>query len=312
MQALPRLLMNPLAIGIVDTRTVVIASILAAIGILLIIAGWFGLIDTSKFSRSSLESASERAIRTVCAVVSVMAVFSLTGWIVATAFAGVGGWFALTFKNAKRERRKAIARVDAIATWVENIRDNINGSAGLQQALRMSGNHAPKPIRSEVRDLVLNLQHEPVVLSLRRFAADLAHPTSDMAVGCLILASSRSAGSLTTVLANTAQAARDSASMLRQVEAGRAASQSQAKLVTIITSVMSVFMITGQREFVAPYNTFIGQIVLFVICGMFAISAVLVYRLSKTAPQPRVFRGVEVTPPPSDNESVAAGAEIRS
>ena len=60
----------------------------------------------------------------------------------------------------------------------------------------------------------------------------------DMVVSCLVLASSRSAGSLAPVLAKTAQAARDSASMMRQIDAGRRASQSQAKLVAIVTGLI--------------------------------------------------------------------------
>ena len=286
--------MVSLAIGIVDTQTVVYASILFSGGLLLIIAGWFGLIPT--FGSDSIPAPtewSEVAIRSVLAVGGLVGLFALTGWPVVAVFGGIGGWFFLTLKNAKRLRHEQIDRVDAIATWVENLRDNISSSAGLQQALRMSADHAPEPIREEVRDLVLRLQHEPVTVALRRFAADVAHPTSDMAVGCLILASSRAAGSLAHVLAKTAQAARDSASMMRQVDAGRAAIQAQAKLVALISSLGAVFLIVSSREFVEPYGTFGGQIALLFICLLFTGSAFFVHRLSKPVEPQRVFRGVE-------------------
>lgn len=286
--------MVTLAVGIIDQQTVVLAAVLAATGLVLLVGGGFGLIRLPDLKSTAISEATNFGIRAGLAVGFSVVLFALTGWVVVAAFGALAGWFTPTLKNAKRERHAAIDRVDAIATWVENLRDNIAGSAGLQQALRMSGDHAPAPIRTEVRDLVLRLQHEPVTTSLRRFAADVAHPTSDMVVGCLILASSRSAGSLAPVLAKTAQAARDSAAMMRQIDAGRRASQSQAKLVAIITGLMSLTMATGDGEFVAPYDTFGGQITLAIVCSIFTGSAVMLYRLSRPMAQQRVFRGVEI------------------
>ena len=283
-----------LGIGVVDTQTVVIAAVLASAGLMMIVSGWFGLVPSFRSTDIKKPAElSEVALRLVLTVVGIAALYAITGWPVAAGFGGLGGFFFLTLKNAKTARNAEIDRVDAIATWVENLRDNISGSAGLQQALRMSADHAPVPIREEVRDLVLRLQHEPVTTALRRFAADVAHPTSDMAVGCLILASSRAAGSLAHVLAKTAQAARDSASMMRQVDAGRAATQSQAKLVAIISGLGALFLIVSRREFVQPYDTFGGQIALFLICSLFAGSAFTLYKLAKPIQQQRVFRGVE-------------------
>jgi len=281
-----------LGLGIVDQRTVVLAAVLAAVGVLLVAAGWFGVLPTVNADKA--KTIGETGARILGAAGGAIALFALSGWPVLAVFGGIGGWFAITLKNAKRERRAGIERVDAIATWVETIRDNISGAAGLQQALRNSGAHAPEPIRNEVRDLVLRLQHEALVPSLRKFAADVAHPTSDMAVGCLILAASRSAGSLASVLANTAQAARDSAAMMRQIEAGRVASQSQAKMVGGISGAMTLYMIVSRREFVAPYDSLVGQIALTIMCAAVAGSVVMLHRLSKPEAHRRVFSGVEV------------------
>jgi len=281
-----------LGIGILDTRGVVVAVSLAALGLVILTAGWFGVIPV--VNRTKVRAIGETGARILGATGAATVLFAISGWPVVAGFGAVGGWFAITLKNAKRERKAAIERVDAIATWVESIRDNISGAAGLQQALRNSGNHVPEPIRAEVRDLVLRLQHESVVPSLRRFAADIAHPTADMTVGCLILASTRSAGSLAGVLANTAQAARDNAAMMRQVEASRVASQSQAKLVGGIAGAMSLFIVLSQGEFVDPYDSFVGQIALFFMCAAVAGSVLSMYRLARPVPPIRVFQGVEI------------------
>lgn len=302
--------MVSLAVAVVDTQTIVLAAVLAAAGLFLIAGGGFGFIRMPELKTGAVDQATNVGIRSGLAAGFAIGLYALTGWIVVAAFGALAGWFTLTLKNAKSERHEAIDRVDAIATWVENLRDNIAGSAGLQQALRMSGDHAPEPIRTEVRDLVLRLQHEPVTTSLRRFAADVAHPTSDMVVGCLVLASSRSAGSLAPVLAKTAQAARDSASMMRQIDAGRRASQSQAKLVAIVTGLMSLTMATGDGSFVEPYDSFGGQAMLAVVCTIFAGSAVMLYRLAKPMQQERVFKGVEneMTPQSSNRDHATTGA----
>jgi len=284
-----------LAIGVVDQDSVVLAFVLAAVGLLLLLAGWFGVLPKISLSAGANKStkATDLTVRCAAAAAVGIAMFAVSGWPVLTAFGATAGWYGPTLRNARKHRREAIDRVDAIATWVETIRDNISGAAGLTQALRNSGNNAPAPIRNEVRDLVLRLQLEPVVPSLRRFAADLAHPTSDMAVGCLILASSRSAGNLSSILAHTAQSARDSATMMRHVEAGRVHSQAQAKMVAIIALVMSLLMLITDSKFVDAYDGLTGQFVLFIICSLGAGCAVTMYRLGKAVPARRVFKGVE-------------------
>lgn len=283
----------PLGLGIVDQDTVVLASVLAALGLVLLAAGWFGLLPAPGTARERSAGAAEGSVRVALAIAGFLVGIAFTGWLVLALFLAGFGWFVPTLRNAKRQRRDAIERVEAIAGWVESIRDNISGAAGLTQALRSSAAHAPEPIRGEVRDLVLRLQHEPLVPSLQKFAADVAHPTADMAVGCLILASARSAGSLSDILTNTAQAARDSASMMRHIEAGRAQTQAQAKMVAGIAGAMSFLMIVGDGEFLSPYDSAGGQVALFLICLLGAGSTIAMYRLGRPAPVERVFAGVE-------------------
>jgi len=280
---------STVAVVLIDQRLVILAALAAAFGIVLIVAGYMGIIPNN-FGDDQSSTLVNMAIRVGLAFGFGLVAYLVTSWPVAGGFAAV---FTLTLKNAKRERNAAIDRVDAIASWVESLRDNLSGSAGLQQALRLSADHAPAPIRQEVRDLVLRLQHESVTKALRRFAADVKHPTADLVVACLLLATNRSAGGLASVLARTAQAARDSATMLRQVEAGRASSQSQAKLVGLLTGGVSLMMVVANRTFVEPYDTFGGQIALFVIGLVYSAAIVLLHRTSRLAPQERVFQGVE-------------------
>jgi len=284
--------MLPIGLGIVDQDTVAIASVVAAAGLVLVVGGWFDLLPKATQSERAA-GAARGGLRIGLAVGGFLLTLSVSGWPVLAFYMGALGWFVPTLRSAKKERREAINRVEAIAAWVETIRDNISGAAGLTQALQNSASHSPEPIRSEVRDLVLRLQHEPLVPSLRKFAADVAHPTADMAVGCLILASSRSAGSLSSILSNTAQAARDSASMMRHVEAGRVQSQAQGKLVALLSGGMSLLMILRDSEFLSPYDSFGGQIALLLIGMIGAFATITMYQLGKPTKTKRVFSGVE-------------------
>ena len=179
------------------------------------------------------------------------------GWPVAGIALAAAGFMAPTLALAKRKRRENLARVEAIATWVESLRDTMAGAAGLQEALRTTARVAPAPIRSEVQDLAFRLRHQSVSQSLRLFARDLAHPLGDMVVASLLLATTRHAGSLSTVMASTAQTARDSAAMWRKIEAGRAGAYSQAKLASAITAIIILFAMLTRREYLEPFDSFV-------------------------------------------------------
>lgn len=303
------------AIGIVDRQSAVVASVLCAAGLFLLIAGQFGLIpspgpkaDPTDKAEAPIEDGESlgplamNALRASLAVAGSGGLYLVSGWIAFAGFGALAGWAAVPIYLAKRDRRRSIDRVEAIATWVEAVRDNITGGAGLQQALRASAVTAPDPIRAEVRDLALRLQHQSVVGSLRRFAADLAHPTSDIVVGSLILATTRSAGSLASVLANAASAARDNAAMHRQVDASRVSIQSQGKIVGVISSLLILWMTTSNGDFVEPYNSAVGQVVLSAVCAVFSGSVFAMHRLGSLKDPVRVFVGVEKSVAAPDGE----------
>lgn len=166
-------------------------------------------------------------------------------------------------------------------------------SAGMQEAIRVSAKVAPAPIRQEVNDLSLRLQHESVTAALRRFAADMAHPVSDIVVASLVLAAERQAGGLHGVLTSVAKSARDSASMWRRIEGGRSRTYAQNRMVGWTTALFITFMVLVRREFLEPFDSFGGQIALAVIGGIFFGAGMATYRLGKPVVPVRVFSQIE-------------------
>src|SRR6185503_17879163 len=106
----------------------------------------------------------------------------------------------------------AVARIEAVATWTELLRDTLSSAAGLEQAIAATAVVAPDPIRAQVRTLAgavrggVRLPH-----ALRAFAADLADPTADLVVRALAQAAGHHGGQLTDCLTSLATTAREQA-----------------------------------------------------------------------------------------------------
>ena len=151
--------------------------------------------------------------------------------------------------------------------------------------------------------MALRLRHESITDALRRFAADVKHPLADMVAASLILASSRHAGSLRGVLAMTAKSARDTAAAYREVEAGRTEVVAQSRLASWISFVVITAMVVLRREFVEPFDSFGGQIVLFVILSIFLGSGFALYRLGRSVTPKRLFPSIETWDVNDDKEA---------
>ena len=268
-----------------------LAVMVGVAGLLVVAAGALGLLP-SRMERSG--SGPDRlALRAALGFGGFALVLVVTGWPVAALFCGAGGWAMPTLAEARRKRQAAVDRVEAIAAWAETLRDTMAASAGIQEALRTSAKVAPAPIRGEVTDMALRLQHESVVSSLRRFAAEMNHPLSDTLVASLILASSRHGGSLQGVLAMAAKNARDSASMWRHIEASRARTYAQSRMAGWVSAITIVLVVLGRRSFVEPFDSAFGQFMLGVVCLAFFASGLALYRLAKPITPRRMFQGIE-------------------
>ena len=69
-----------------------------------------------------------------------------------------GAWVLPSLIGPDRGHARRVARIEAIATWTEALRDNLSGAAGLEQAIMASAIEAPEPIRDEVTQLAVRLR----------------------------------------------------------------------------------------------------------------------------------------------------------
>jgi Flp pilus assembly protein TadB len=253
------------------------------LGLVLAAAGWRGVEvphPTRRLNRHKVERAN---LRIGLAVGAAVVVGAATGWPVGAVLAGLAGWGAPGLLGGAKRHTVAVGRIEAIAGWTEMLRDTMAGSAGLEQAIVATAPLAPVPIRAEVATLAIRLEGERLAPALRAFADEVADPTCDLVVAALILAAEHQAQRLGELLGSLAAAARDQATMRLRVEAGRARTRTSVKVIVGATGTLVLGLALFNRGYLAPYDTAVGQLVLLLVGGVFAIAFVWLSRMTRPA-----------------------------
>jgi tight adherence protein B len=214
-------------------------------------------------------------------------VWALTGWPAATAGAGALAWFFPTVFGGEAAFRREQSRVDAVASWAESLRDVIGAAAGLGQAIQRSAEHPPPAIQEEVRALATDLRSgRDMTSSLRAFAIRLDDETADM-VALALIGTETGTGNVAPVLDDLAAAARAEAVMRQRIHTGRARTRTATRVICGTTVLMLVFMLLVGGDYLAPYDSLTGQLVLAAALGLFALGLWGMHRLATPKPVPR-------------------------
>ncbi|HEY1003421.1 MAG TPA: type II secretion system protein, partial [Streptosporangiaceae bacterium] len=134
----------------------VLSGALAGAGLFVLIAAIRGLPPKAK---SQGPSALERAIKDMFSIRGAIAVIVgiltllITRWVVAGIGMALLAYSWRSLRGAASER-KAMARLEGLATWTESLRDTIAGAVGLEQAIPASTRVADASIREPLARLV--------------------------------------------------------------------------------------------------------------------------------------------------------------
>ena len=233
------------------------------------------------------------ALRACLAAASVVGVWAATGWPAGGLIAGMGVAAGPNLVGGKARREAAVAKIEAIAGWAEQLRDVMAAADGIQSAILTTAPLAPEPIRGEVVRLADRLaRQERLSIALHQFAEEVAHPLTDMVVTSLLIASERQ-GRLADLLGEVAGSARATATMQRQVESARARSYVTARLIIGVTVGIAAWLVVAARDYLAPFDTAAGQAMLVVIVAVFAVSGVAMQRMARADEPARLLAGVE-------------------
>lgn len=269
--------------------TAALLGVGCAAGMLLIVDGLrVRPADPAPARRRSLSRSDRR--RLLIAVAAGFAVAVVTRWPAAAFLTGAAVWTLPTILGPDREHRSAVARIEAIATWTELLRDTLSSAAGLEQAIAATAVVAPDPIRAQVRALAGAVRGGVrLPVALRAFAADLADPTADLVVRALSQAAGHHGGQLTDCLTSLAVTAREQAQIRLRVATKRASTRTAARLIAATAVTMIAGLVVFNQGFLTPYATATGQFVLLVVGAVFGAGFFWLGRTARMPQPPRLF-----------------------
>lgn len=162
--------------------------------------------------------------------------------------------------------------VEAIASWTENLRDVISASSGLHEAVITTSQFPPQPIAQSVQRLAAALRYQPLEISLREFADDVAHPTCDFVVAALIIAAQNQARDLAQLLTHLAECARSECELYMRIWVSRARSRTAVRIVTGAVVFFFVGILLFSSSYLRPFFSVQGGLVFVTILAVFAFS----------------------------------------
>jgi tight adherence protein B len=288
------------------TPVVVLIGAGIGVGIALVISGiWSSSPPVGRMSMMKrLDPANRQAA--LCAVILALVVGLVTRWPVGAALGGAVGW---TLRSALQPNtsRWVTGRLEALATWIEALRDSIAAHRGLLAAIESTVNTAPPSIRDNVAALVVRIKSGIALDSaLYAFAGELGDAAVDEAIAPLILASRFGGSDLQGLLATAAGNTRDQIALWQRIEIARAKPRRDMRLVIAVTLVFTLGILLIGHGYFKPFGTPVGQIVLLAVAGLFAAGFAAMNRLSRPQPMPRLFDSPSA--PPAQSKGPAASA----
>ena len=235
-------------------------------------------------------------VRLLAAVSVGLLLLVVSGWfapslvVAGGAFWAGGGW-----QSRDRSNDVEIARLDALAGWIENVRDVLMAGEQPVGAIQSTVGACAPVIRPHVRRLAAGLGRQDPDIVFRRFADDLDDPLGDLVAAGLSIAIRRGARTV-PVLTALAEQTRQHVDRRRLVEAERAPARREVQALTIImSSLVMALLVFGRVEYLDAFDDTDGQVFLAVSLVGYVALLVRVQRLA-AFPRPARFLGTPAGP----------------
>jgi Flp pilus assembly protein TadB len=222
------------------------------------------------------------------AIVAGIAVLLVSGWLLPAAIvAAAAFWATAGWLGRRRGASREIERLDALASWIESVRDVLTAGEQPIGAIASTVAACPPVIRPQVRRLALGLARQDPDHVFRRFADELDDPLADLVATGLSIAVRRGARTV-PVLSALAEQTRQQVDRRRLVEAERAPTRREVKALTaIMGGLVLALLLLGRSAYLAAYDTATGQV--FLAAALTGYAA-LILRVQRLAAFPRPGR----------------------
>lgn len=211
--------------------------------------------------------------RLLAAIVTATVVLLATRLLALAVAAGllVATWRRLLDDEPARHDRR---RLEGIATWLDDLRDTLRGSAvGVEEALDRVAARPPDAIADDLAAFLRRRgQGVRVEDALAELADDLAHPTADGAIAALRLVAGGTAGAgrLHPTVSALALAARDEVRARERIDRTRAVYRSSMQRLIVIAVALVLYLTVAAGDLLDPYATPAGQVFLAVPLALWA------------------------------------------
>ncbi len=243
-----------------DELLLVLAALLLVFGAAIV---WSGLHYEARPARDP----SALRVPSVVGLAAGGLVVASSGWIVPSVVVGaIVGWLASSIRRRRGAVDVGVERTEALASWVENVRDVLQSGNQPVGAIGATAESCPPSIRPHVRLLYARLSAgQPAELAFRRFADDMDEPLADLVAVGLLIAVSRGAET-EDVLSALAVQARHQADRRRIVEAERAPMRREVLMVSLVMcSLLGGVFLFARSSYLNAYDDASGQVFLALI-----------------------------------------------
>lgn len=231
---------------------------------------WSGL----RYERVARHRRPAPRLLVVVAVATGTLVMVVSGWLVpSVVVGGIAGWLAESARRRHVGDDGGVERTEALASWVENVRDVLRSGNQPVGAIGATTETCPPSIRPQVLSLFARLSAgQPPEVVFRRFADDMDEPLADLVAIGLLIAVSRGAET-DDVLSALAVQARHQADRRRVVEAERAPMRREVRMVSMVMcALLAAVFAFARSSYLDAYDGIGGQLFLsFILVGYGAL-----------------------------------------
>jgi hypothetical protein len=233
-------------------------------------------------------SVKHLAVQFAVALAAGAVVLLVSGWLLPAAVAGGAAfWATAGWLGRRRGVNREIERLDALASWIESVRDVLMAGEQPVGAITSTVGACPPVIRPHIRRLALGLARQDPDYVFRRLADDLDDPLADLVATGLSIAVRRGARTV-PVLTALAEQTRQQVDRRRLVEAERAPTRREVKALTAIMGALVLgLLLLGRSQYLTAYDTATGQV--FLAAALTGYAA-LILRVQRLAAFPRPGR----------------------
>lgn len=218
--------------------------------------------------------------RVVLALTAGLGALVVTRWPVA-ALGAAAATYVVSGRRRGRSAAKTIEHTDAIAMWTEMLRDATGTPRGIEGILVATAQDAPEAIRPAVVGFARRLAYEDIETALPSLAEELDHEVGDLVVTALEIAATAGGRQIRRVLDDLAGSARQQASMLRRQEVARERPRAEMRQVAGFSLAVVVAMSVALRDYLEPYDSPVGQLVLVIVAALWVAGFWAMSRLAR-------------------------------